>query len=162
MRSGLFLRKASFYSMMPGSLRLPGITFLQSLDDADALLDDGLEVQLLVGKDDVAVASGGKAAVVVIHADALGGGLAGGADSAFPGGLMSNFSFLVYRSSDEDVSVNAIVKDESVWLSQKAMAELFGVSKSTISRHLKNIFDEGELSKEATVANFATVQMEEM
>ena len=70
---------------------------------------------------------------------------------------MSNFSFLVYRSSDEDVSVNAIVKDESVWLSQKAMAELFGVSKSTISRHLKNIFDEGELSKEATVANFATV-----
>jgi hypothetical protein len=56
---------------------------------------------------------------------------------------MSNFSFLVYRSSDEDVSVNAIVKDESVWLSQKAMAELFGVSKSTISRHLKNIFDEG-------------------
>lgn len=59
---------------------------------------------------------------------------------------MSNFSFLVYRSSDEDVSVNAIVKDESVWLSQKAMAELFGVSKSTISRHLKNIFDEGELS----------------
>lgn len=73
---------------------------------------------------------------------------------------MSNFSFLVYRSSDEDVSVNAIVKDESVWLSQKAMAELFGVSKSTISRHLKNIFDEGELSKEATVANFATVQVE--
>ena len=62
MRSGLFLRKASFYSMMPGSLRLPGITFLQSSDDADALLDDGLEVQLLVGKDDVAVASGGKAA----------------------------------------------------------------------------------------------------
>ena len=73
---------------------------------------------------------------------------------------MSNFSFLVYRSSDEDGSVNAIVKDESVWLSQKAMAELFGVSKSTISRHLKNIFDEGELSKEATVANFATVQVE--
>ena len=48
MRSGLFLRKASFYSMMPGSLRLPGITFLQSSDDADALLDDGLEVQFLV------------------------------------------------------------------------------------------------------------------
>ena len=75
---------------------------------------------------------------------------------------MSNFSFLVYRSSDEDVSVNAIVKDESVWLSQKAMAELFGVSKSTISRHLKNIFDEGELSKEETEANIATVQMEQM
>ena len=83
MRSGLFLQKTSFYSVMPGSLRLPGITFLQSSDDADALLDDGLEVQFLVRKDDVAVASGGKAAVVVIHADALGGGLAGGADSAF-------------------------------------------------------------------------------
>ena len=49
---------------------------------------------------------------------------------------MSNFSFLVYRSSDEDVSVNAIVKDESVWLSQKAMAELFGVSKSTVHKDL--------------------------
>lgn len=67
---------------------------------------------------------------------------------------MSNFSFLVYRSSDEDVSVNAIVKDESVWLSQKAMAELFGVSKSTISRHLKNIFDEGELSKGSNCCKF--------
>lgn len=69
---------------------------------------------------------------------------------------MSNFPFLVYRSSDEDVSVNAIVKDESVWLSQKAMAELFGVSKSTISRHLKNVFDEGELDKEVVVAKIAT------
>ena len=48
--------------MMPGSLRLPGITFLQNSDDADTLLDDGLEVQFLVCKDDVAVASGGKAA----------------------------------------------------------------------------------------------------
>ena len=53
--------------MMPGSLRLPGITFLQNSDDADTLLDDGLEVQFLVRKDDVAVASGGKAAVIVIR-----------------------------------------------------------------------------------------------
>ena len=71
MRSGLFFAKTYFYSVMPGSRRLPGITFLQSSDDADALLDDGLEVQLLVRKDHVAVAAGGKAAVVVIHADAL-------------------------------------------------------------------------------------------
>lgn len=56
-----------------------------------------------------------------------------------------NFEFLMYSSADEEVSVNALVKDETIWLTQKAMAELFGCSTDNISLHLKNIFAEGEL-----------------
>ena len=70
--------------------------------------------------------------------------------------MPKDFHFLIYRSADEDVSVNAIVKDETVWLTQKAMAELFDVSISSISRHLKNIFDEGELREEVVLAEIAT------
>ena len=57
------------------------------------------------------------------------------------------FDFLIYSSADEEVSVNALVKDETIWLTQKAMAELFGCSTDNISLHLKNIFAEGELEK---------------
>ena len=57
------------------------------------------------------------------------------------------FDFLIYSSANEEVSVNALVKDETIWLSQKAMAELFGCSTDNISLHLKNIFVEGELEK---------------
>lgn len=63
---------------------------------------------------------------------------------------------MVYRSAEEEVSVNAVIKDETIWLTQKAMAELFDVDKSTISRHLKNIFQEGELQEEEVVAKIAT------
>lgn len=70
--------------------------------------------------------------------------------------MANEFEFMIYKSQDEDVSVNALVKDETIWLTQKAMAELFGVNKSTISRHLKNIFEEGELSEELVVAKNAT------
>ena len=56
-------------------------------------------------------------------------------------------NFLIYNTSDKDVSVRAVVKDESIWLTQKAMAELFGCSTDNISLHLKNIFSEGELDK---------------
>lgn len=61
--------------------------------------------------------------------------------------MENNFRFLIYRSAEEDVSVNAIVKDESIWLSQQGMAELLGVQKPAISKHLKNIFEEGELDE---------------
>ena len=47
---------------------------------------------------------------------------------------------VLYHSEDGTVSVNAYIKDEELWITQKAMAELFGVDKSGISRHLKNIF----------------------
>lgn len=70
--------------------------------------------------------------------------------------MRENFPFLIYRSADEDVSVHAVIKDETIWLTQKAMAELFDVDKSTISRHLKNIFQEGELQEDVVVAKIAT------
>ena len=61
--------------------------------------------------------------------------------------MENNFQFLIYRSAEEDVSINAVVKDESIWLTQQGMAELFGVQKPAISKHLKNIFEEGELNE---------------
>lgn len=57
------------------------------------------------------------------------------------------FEILFYQSAEENVSVNALIKDETIWLNQKAMAELFGCSTDNISLHLKNIFADGELDK---------------
>ena len=66
------------------------------------------------------------------------------------------FHFLLYRSEDETVSVQAVVRDETLWLTQAAMVSLFQVGKSTISRHLKHIFETGELNEKVVVAFFAT------
>ncbi len=66
--------------------------------------------------------------------------------------MENKMQFLIYRSAEENVSVNAVVKDESIWLTQKAMAELFGVGTSAISKHLKNIFSEGELDEKVVVS----------
>ena len=57
--------------------------------------------------------------------------------------------FLMYRAAEDEVAVNALVKDDTIWLNQKAMAELFDYSTDNISLHLKNIFAEGELTKES-------------
>ena len=70
--------------------------------------------------------------------------------------MENNFQFLIYRSAEEDVSVDAIVKDESIWLSQQGMAELFGVQKPAISKHLKKIFEEGELDEKVVVSKMET------
>ena len=70
--------------------------------------------------------------------------------------MNEEFQFLIYKSADEDVTVDAVIKDDSIWLTQKGMAELFGVNKSTISRHLRNIFSEGELFEEVVVSKIAT------
>ena len=61
---------------------------------------------------------------------------------------MKEFPFLLYKTEKEDISINALIKDDSIWLTQKAMAELFGIDKSGISRHLANIFETGELDEE--------------
>ncbi len=74
--------------------------------------------------------------------------------------MASDFNFLVYHAAGEDIAVNALVCDETIWLTQKAMAELFDVDKSVISRHLINIYSEGELEEARTVAKNATVQTE--
>lgn len=67
----------------------------------------------------------------------------------------NEFKFLLYKTENEDISVNALVRDETIWLTQKAMADLFTIDKSGISRHLKNIFESGELDEEVVVAKIA-------
>jgi len=74
---------------------------------------------------------------------------------------MSNeLEFIVYNTPEEDIRINAAVKDENVWLTQKGMAELFGVGVSAIAKHLQTIFESGELSYEATVSKMETAQQE--
>lgn len=67
---------------------------------------------------------------------------------------------LLYQTPDGESRVEVRLQGETVWLSLEQMAELFQRNKSTISRHIKNVFEEGELQPNTTVAFFATVQME--
>lgn len=69
--------------------------------------------------------------------------------------ISKEIEMILYKSDNEDVSINAIIKDENIWLSQKSMADLFGIDKSGISKHLKNIFESGELSEKVVVAKIA-------
>ena len=66
--------------------------------------------------------------------------------------MNSEIQFLLYSLPDEEGKVQVIVKDETIWCTQKAMAQLFGVGVPAISKHLKNIFQEGELQKEVVVS----------
>jgi len=68
--------------------------------------------------------------------------------------------FLLYTGSDGKVNVEVFLKDETVWLTQKAMAQLFGVKIPAISKHLANIYETGELQQEATLSILETVQKE--
>ena len=74
--------------------------------------------------------------------------------------MSNDFQFLMYQSSQEEVRVKALIKDETIWLTQKAMTDLFDVEVSAISKHLANIFVEGELSIESTVSKMEIVQQE--
>ena len=73
---------------------------------------------------------------------------------------MNNAEIIIYTTPQGDVKLEVIVQDETVWLTQKAICELFGVAKSTLSEHLTNIYHSGELYKEATVRKIRTVQNE--
>ena len=66
--------------------------------------------------------------------------------------MKRQLQFLIYRSAGEDISVDAVIRDESIWLTQKAMSELFEVQTPAISKHLKNIFTEGELDETVVVS----------
>ena len=68
--------------------------------------------------------------------------------------------FLIYTTPNAKVKVEIYLYNETVWLSQAKIAELFGVDRSVITKHLLNIYADGELAKEATCANFAQVQNE--
>jgi len=67
---------------------------------------------------------------------------------------------ILYRTEDGRVRIETRFAGETAWLSLNQMAELFQRDKSVISKHIKNVFNEGELLPEATVAKFATVQTE--
>ena len=71
-----------------------------------------------------------------------------------------NQSFMLYTAPDGAVKVEVYFQDETVWLTQKALAELFGVQIPAIAKHLKNIFESGELSREATVSKMEIVRLE--
>lgn len=74
--------------------------------------------------------------------------------------MKAPFKFLIYQSAEADVTVSAIVRDETIWLSQKAMAELFAVEVPAINKHLANIYTEGELNQDSTISKMEIVQIE--
>lgn len=74
--------------------------------------------------------------------------------------MSGEFQFLMYQSAEEDVSVNAVIRDETIWLTQKSMAELFDVDVPAISKHLSNIYADGELMKDSTISKMEIVQQE--
>lgn len=74
--------------------------------------------------------------------------------------MENNFQFLMYHSAEEDISVNAFIKDETIWLTQRGMAKLFDCSTDNISLHLKNIYAEGELLESTTAEESSVVQTE--
>ena len=74
--------------------------------------------------------------------------------------MNNEIKYLIYNTPQEAVSVNAVVKGETIWLTQKAMAELFDVEVPAISKHLAHIYSEGELQPDATISKMEIVQTE--
>jgi len=70
--------------------------------------------------------------------------------------MIGDSEIILYQSRDGNVKIDVYLENETVWLSQEQMVKLFGRDKSVISRHIKNIFVEGELHESSVVANFAT------
>lgn len=68
--------------------------------------------------------------------------------------MENNSSFIIFKTQDEQVSVDVRFEDETVWLTQEQMAILFGKARNTITEHIKNIFKEGELVEEVVCRNF--------
>lgn len=71
--------------------------------------------------------------------------------------MNKEIQFILYSTPQENVKIEAVVKDETLWLTQKAMSQLFGVQVPAISKHLKNIYSEGELSESSTISKMETV-----
>jgi hypothetical protein len=74
--------------------------------------------------------------------------------------MSKELQFLIYNTPEENVSVSAVIKDETIWLTQKAMAELFDCTADNVSLHLKNIYEDGELNESSTTEEFSVVQQE--
>ncbi len=73
---------------------------------------------------------------------------------------MTPVEFMLYSDISENISVNVVVKDETIWLTQKSMAELFGCSTDNISLHLKNIFNNGELDKQSVTEKISSTAID--
>ena len=71
-----------------------------------------------------------------------------------------NSEILIYQNPDGNIKIDVRLQEETVWLTQSQMGQLFGKDKRTISEHIRNIFSEGELEKSSTVRKFRTVQTE--
>ena len=69
---------------------------------------------------------------------------------------MKDFQLLIYNTPTEDIKVDVILKDEDIWASQKAMASLFGIGVPGISKHIKHIFETGELKPEVVISKMET------
>jgi hypothetical protein len=69
---------------------------------------------------------------------------------------MRKTDLIIYQTSEGDTKIDVFIENETVWLTQNQMAELFQTTKQNISLHLKNIFDEGELNEKATVKEYLT------
>lgn len=67
---------------------------------------------------------------------------------------------VIYQTDDDNTKIDVQFVDETVWLSQAQLCELYQTSKSNVSEHIKNIFEEGELEENSTVRKFRTVQNE--
>ena len=74
--------------------------------------------------------------------------------------MPNEFQFVLYSIDQEDIKVKVAVKDETIWVTQRGMAELFGCTSDNISLHLKNIYADGELSEISTTEDFSVVQSE--
>ena len=74
--------------------------------------------------------------------------------------MQNNSNILIYQNENGNIKVDVLFEDESIWLSQTQICEVFGKAKSTISEHIKAIFEESELDVSSTVRNYRTVQIE--
>lgn len=72
--------------------------------------------------------------------------------------LASNDEILIYQSQDGIIKIDVLFENETVWLNQSQLCVLFGKSKSTVSEHIKHIFEEGELDENSVVRNFRTTE----
>ncbi len=73
---------------------------------------------------------------------------------------MNESNIILYETDDGNINVDVVLKDETIWLTQKSMAELFDVNSQAITKHLQNIYNDGELQKEGTCSKMEQVQKE--
>lgn len=69
--------------------------------------------------------------------------------------MNNEIQFILYNLPEEDGKVQVIIRDETLWCTQKIMTQLFGMDRTTVSKYLKNIFESSELQQDSVCANFA-------